>query len=108
MSAPFKMKHQGSPFNMFGGAKSSPAKFGFWKKMKDMFSRGNAGGDDLAMEEGLNEDNGRISQTDDSVNVPQHGAESHGGGGMGRGRGFMGLFGGGGGGGMSKWFQHGR
>ena len=115
MSTPFKMKHQGSPFNMFGGTKSSPAKFGFWRKMKDMFSKGNTGGDDLSgaegdMGEGLNEDNGRISQTDDSINVPQHGPESHSGGGMGRKRGFLGgLFGGGGGNlGMSKWFQRGR
>ena len=98
------MKHQGSPFNMFGGAKSSPVK-AWWNKLKDMLSKGSSGGDDLAMEEGLNEDNGRISQTDDSVNVPQHGSESHGSGGGGMGRG--GLFGGGGQG-MSKWFQRGR
>ena len=114
MSAPFKMKHQGSPFNMFGGVKSSPAK-AWWQKMKDMLSKGNAGGDDLAMEEGLNEDNGRISQTDDSINVPQHGPESHSGGGGGMpgppvGGSFLSnLFGGGGGNrGMSKWFQRGR
>jgi hypothetical protein len=107
MSAPFKMKHQGSPFNMFGGTKSSPAKFGFWKAMKDMFSKGNAGGDDLSGAEG---DMGESLVEGGEGTVPQHGPESHSRGGMGRRRGFLGgLFGGGGGGnlGASKWFQRG-
>jgi hypothetical protein len=118
MGTPFKMKHQGSPFNMFGGAKSSPAKFGFWRKMKDMFSKGNAGGNDLSEAEdnmgegieGLEEDGGEGT-------VPQHGPESHGRGGGGSGmRGFgggggflSGLMGGGGGGrGSNSWWQRSR
>ena len=112
MSTPFKMKHQGSPFNMFGGTKSSPAKFGFWRKMKDMFSKGNTGGDDLAMEgdmgEGMEEDMGEGT-------VPKHGPESHSGGRGGGGLfgksflgGMMGGIGGGGNLGMGKWFQRGR
>ena len=110
MSTPFKMKHQGSPFNMFGGTKSSPAK-AWWQKMKDFLSKGNAGGDDLVDAEDGIENNARIQQVDGGGgNVPQHGPESHSGGGMGRKRGFLGgLFGGGGGGnlGASKWFQRG-
>jgi len=112
MSTPFKMKHQGSPFNMFGGTKSSPAKFGFWRAMKDMFSKGNSGGDDLSGAEGdMGESVEGLVEGGEEGTVPQHGPESHSRGGMGRGRGLMGLFGGGGGGGgfsSSKWFQRGR
>jgi len=112
MSTPFKMKYQGSPLSMFGGAKSSPAKFGFWRAMKDMFSKGNSGGDDLSGAEGdMGEsvEEGLVEGGEEGT-VPQHGPESHSRGGMGRRRGFLGgLFGGGGGGnlGASKWFQRG-
>jgi len=111
MNTPFKMKHQGSPFNMFGGTKSSPVKFGFWRAMKDMFSKGNTGGNDLSGDEGdMGESvEGGLVEGGEGT-VPQHGPESHSRGGMGRRRGFLGgLFGGGGGNlGMSKWFQRGR
>ena len=118
-NAPFKMKHQGSPFNMFGGVKSSPAK-AWWQKMKDFLSKGNAGGDDLVDAEDGIENNARIQQVDGGGNVPQHGPEAHAGGGGGASvgpfgggflRGAMGMMGGAGGRGTqgtNSWWQRNR
>ena len=117
MSTPFKMKYQGSPLSMFGGAKSSPAR-SFWGKIRNLFSKGNTGGDDLGeAEDSMVED----VEGGGEGTVPQHGPESHGRGGGGGGGplggGFLsGMMGGamgrmnsgGGNRGMSRWFQGGR